>query len=107
LLFFHVFNLHIICNYIGFYPAYVILAIASKILKDKPEYIRQMIDWLAERNFQWRVCYRASCDGWGAKDFHLNCDNKGATVVLVQVDNFIFGGFTDLNWTASSGINMR
>ena len=58
-----------------------------------------MNEWLAGQNFQWRLCYRASSDGWGAKDFHSKCDNQGPTVVIVQVGNFIFGGFTTWNWS--------
>jgi hypothetical protein len=86
-----------------FQSAYVDLATASKILKGKPEYIRQMIEWLVEQNFEWRLCYRASLDGWKAEDFHSKCDNKGPTVVFVKVGNFIFGGFTDRNWSAMKG----
>ena len=79
--------------------AYTNLAEASSILKNKDKYMRQMIDWLDEYNFQWRLCYRASLDGAHAKAFHSKCDNNGPTVVLVQVGKFIFGGFTDNNWS--------
>jgi hypothetical protein len=82
--------------------AYTNLARASKILQDKDEYIRQMVRWLDEYNFQWRLCYRASLDKAGATAFHSKCDNKGPTVVLVQVGRFIFGGFTDKNWSEAA-----
>lgn len=72
--------------------------ISSKILEGKHEYIRQLNEWLAGQNFQWRLCYRASSDGWEAKDFHSKCDNQGPTVVIVQVGNFIFGGFITRKW---------
>ena len=75
--------------------------IASKILKDKTEYKFQMTEWLAGENFQWRLCYRASSDGWRAKDFHSKCNNQGSTVVIVQVGNFLFGGYTTKDWADS------
>ena len=31
------------------------------------------------------LLYRASQDGWYARDFHSKCDNKGATVTLFKV----------------------
>ena len=86
---------------VGFKPANV-LAVASKILRGKDEcYTHQLIEWLTDLNFEWRLCYRASVDGWGAKNFHSKCDDKGPTVVLVQVGKFIFGGFTDTNWSVA------
>jgi hypothetical protein len=56
---------------------------------------KQMFDWFGNT---WQLCYRASTHGWYAKDFHSKCDNKGPTIVLVKVNEFIFGGFTDTNW---------
>ncbi len=72
-------------------------------MKDKPVYSRQMVKWLADQNFKWRLCYRASLYGWRAENFHSKCDNKGPTVVLAQVGKFIFGGFTDKNWSVITG----
>ena len=77
------------------------MVIPSTILEGKLEYKRQMNEWLAAQNFQWRLCYRASSNGWEATDFHSKCDNQGPTVVIVQVGNYIFGGFTDCNWSPS------
>ena len=47
---------------------------------------------------RWVNCYRATEHGWDAPTFHSRCDFKGPTVTLVEVDKFIFGGFTDLDW---------
>lgn len=61
-----------------------------------------MVEWLKGHNFEWRICYRASRDGWGAKDFHSNCDDKESTVTVVKLANdFIFGGFTNQNWAGT------
>ena len=33
----------------------------------------------------WRLLYRASHDGFNAKDFHRHCDGKGPSVVIAKV----------------------
>lgn len=55
-----------------------------------------MRDWFL--GHEWQLCYRASIDGWYAEDFHAKCDDTMPTVVLVKVNKFVFGGFTDTNW---------
>jgi hypothetical protein len=43
--------------------------------------------------------YDANTDGWEAKDFHINSDNKGWTLTIVETTKgFIFGGFTTAEW---------
>ena len=72
----------------------------SSIIK-RSEYFSQTLEWFGPfggKEFTWKRCYRASKSGWYAKDFHSKCDKKNPTVVLVKVDNFIFGGFTDTSW---------
>ena len=56
-----------------------------------------MKEWLNDE-CKWNLCYRASRDGWSSEDFHRHCDNKGPTVTLVRVGDYIFGGYTDQNW---------
>ena len=47
------------------------------------------------------LLYRGSRDGWNADDFHLRCDNKGATVTLFKIkDGPCVGGFTKAQWTS-------
>ena len=61
-----------------------------------------LMEWLkgslvsASNNYA--LIYRASRDGWGAANFHLRCDGKGPTVTVVKCGNYIFGGYTELNW---------
>lgn len=57
-----------------------------------------MNEWFGSEGFTWQLCYRASRDGWDASDFHNKCDNKGPTVTLVKVDDYVFGGFIDGDW---------
>ena len=73
---------------------------SSNVLKGEIGFIKQLQKWLGEK-CKWNLCYRASRDGWTAQDFHRYCDNKGPTVVLVKVSNYIFGGYTDENWQAT------
>jgi hypothetical protein len=56
-----------------------------------------MQQWLGDK-CKWNLCYRASRDGWRSQDFHQHCDNKGPTVALIKLNNFIFGGYNDQNW---------
>ena len=45
-------------------------------------------------------CWRAKTDGWAASTFHSNCDGKGPTVTIIEVDSYIFGGYTDVPWSS-------
>ena len=47
---------------------------------------------------RWTRCYRAIDDGWSAAAFHANCDYRGASVTLVEVNGYIFGGYLDQSW---------
>jgi hypothetical protein len=44
------------------------------------------------------IQYRASRDGWDARDYHRFCDNKGPTVALIMTtNNLICGGFLKIS----------
>ena len=60
----------------------------SAILTEHIEYVEQAVEWLGNQ-FQWRLCYRASVHGWSAHDFHTRCDNKGPTVTIVKVGEYV------------------
>ena len=68
------------------------------ILKNEKELIRHLLSFLTNRESPLRLCYRASLHGWQVQKFHELCDGKAGTVVLVQVENWIFGGYTDQTW---------
>lgn len=57
-------------------------------------------------NSKWTRCYHAKSDGFTAHGFHSRCDNKGPTVTLVQVREFVFGGFLDQNWGGKLNISI-
>ena len=48
----------------------------------------------------WTRCYHARTDGWYGVDFHSRCDDKGPTVTLLQVDDYVFGGYASVSWTS-------
>jgi len=44
----------------------------------------------------WNLIYRASQDGFEAVNFHLKCDNKPNTLVIIKSKNGnVFGGYTE------------
>ena len=50
-------------------------------------------------------CWHAKTDGWAASTFHSNCDGRGPTVTIIKVNDYIFGGYTDVSW--SGGRDMK
>ena len=64
--------------------------------------ISQLNSWLSSKlrssYSYWKLCYRASVDGWRSQTFHNRCDSKGATVTIVRVGSYIFGGYNDNSW---------
>ncbi|TNV80022.1 hypothetical protein FGO68_gene8911 [Halteria grandinella] len=53
--------------------------------------------------FETFLLYQGSRDGFGAKDFHKNCDNKGFTITIVETDQGeVLGGFTVQLWESES-----
>lgn len=50
------------------------------------------------------LLYQASKDDDSSSNFHTRCDSKGATVVIIETTaGNMFGGFTDVVWTSSTG----
>ncbi|CAI2186262.1 4254_t:CDS:2, partial [Funneliformis geosporum] len=53
--------------------------------------------------YKFRLLLRGSRDGMGIEKFHELCNNKGATLVLIQIDGprKIIGGYNPLPWQSS------
>jgi len=80
----------------------------------KPEHIHIFSSWIDKKGslhhnkknnpYKFNLLYRASRDGNTAKAFHEKCDNKGATVVIVKIQNSekIIGGYNPLFWDSNS-----
>jgi len=52
-------------------------------------------------NIMLKLIYRGSRDGHGGRQFHVHCDHKGPTLVVVRSKGYpnIFGGFTTVQWS--------
>ena len=64
-------------------------------------YARKLNDFLEQAvgiNQRWKLCYRASTDGWAAVKFHEGCDRKPDTVTIIKVGDSVFGGYVDKPW---------
>jgi hypothetical protein len=52
----------------------------------------------------WSACYVKIRDEGNHRTWHELCDNKGPTLTIIQSsDNWVFGGYTSLNWDMQSG----
>ena len=51
-------------------------------------------------NDRFKLIYRATKDGFAAKDFHRRCDNISRTLTIIKIKDKpnIFGGFTEVSW---------
>jgi len=48
------------------------------------------------------LLYRATRDGFSAKEFHSKCDGRVNTVTIIKNNlNYVFGGFTAAAWNSS------
>ena len=45
-----------------------------------------------------QLAYRASRDGWRARDFHGKCDGRGAAVVVAKAAGKTFGAYNPKGW---------
>ncbi|XP_078363287.1 uncharacterized protein LOC144647355 [Oculina patagonica] len=80
----------------------------STILYDfgNPTYTHDLTQFLdpvlhGHSSYSWTRCYHALSNGWEASTFHSLCDDKGPTLAIIRVNNYIFGGFTSISWRSS------
>eukprot|EP01126_Amoeba_proteus_P030736 TRINITY_DN3030_c0_g1_i2.p1 TRINITY_DN3030_c0_g1~~TRINITY_DN3030_c0_g1_i2.p1 ORF type:complete len:332 (+),score=19.94 TRINITY_DN3030_c0_g1_i2:95-1090(+) len=72
----------------------------SVIFQKRPELQNLLCSMLSIR--ETKLLYRASVDGWTAQSFHQKTNGPANTIVLVQVGNNVFGGFTAIPWNFAS-----
>ena len=72
--------------------------LSSKYLKKLNSYLDPVLQTTGRSRFV--RCWHAKTDGFSTSTFHTNCDGKGPTVTIVQVGNYIFGGYTDMSWSS-------
>jgi hypothetical protein len=48
---------------------------------------------------RFNLLWRASCDGFTAREFHCHCDSRANTLTLiVDTNGNVFAGFTPVEW---------
>ncbi len=60
-----------------------------------------LLKWLdaaASGVSDWLLCYNHTGPGINVTAFHVGCDYVGATVTLLKVGDYVFGGFSNENW---------
>ena len=79
--------------------------VKSEIIKsDELNIIEEGVRYKLQKNIKgYKLIFKASKDGYTAKEFHSKCDNKNYTVTLVKTSiGRRFGGFTDQSWDQSN-----
>ncbi len=73
------------------------------------EKYKQILDkWFASKYSQLHLIYKATKDGFSARAFHTQCDEKGPTVTLIQVPRgYLFGGYTQISWSSQFSRQTR
>ena len=73
----------------------------SVIVGNNSEYLAYLNNWIkpTRSDSDWKLCWRASRNGWDSSRFHSLCDEKGPTITLIKVGKYIFGGYTSLSWS--------
>ena len=69
------------------------------------------MNWIKEKinknNIKFVLLYRMTINGNKENDFHRLCDGMGPTLTLMKTsENFIFGGFTPLDWDKTSSFKF-
>jgi hypothetical protein len=67
----------------------------SEILNQQQNYTVQLEKWLGGAK-SWKLCYRATENGWLGSTFHKLCDSKKPTVTIIRSRSYIFGAYSDV-----------
>lgn len=79
--------------------------IGSKILDQ--QMCDQLIKWITQvagrPKKNWKICYRATQDGFSSSVFRAKASHKGPTITVIQSSNgYIFGGYTPISWNTNN-----
>jgi len=59
-------------------------------------------EFYGKKDQKWKLCWKATRDGFSADRFHELCDNKGASLTVIKSsDGWLFGGYTSQSWTSA------
>ena len=102
------FSLNTLCDAVFVLSTLVTGLKNSVIVGNNSEYLSNLINWIKpiKSDSDWKLCWRASRDGWHSSRFHSLCDEKGPTVTIVKVGKYIFGGYTSLSWSKYSSLSL-
>ena len=92
------------CRGFFFYSSAKVGFVSSEILSDNEDLFKILLKYLKDvetNGKEWKMCYNAKEHSYSAASFHDHCNNKGPTVTLARVGQFVFGGYTDQAWTSS------
>ena len=99
---------HTLCDDVFVLSALVTGLKNSVIVGNNSEYLSNLTNWIRKGENDWKLCWRKSRDGWDKNQFHSLCDDeKGPTITIVKVNNYIFGGYTSLSWSEYSSLFLR
>lgn len=75
---------------------------ASNVLNSTQ--VAQLEEWTGVSNLS--LCHNSSTGGFNSTIFRSNCNNKGASLVVIKtVTGYIFGGYTSISWSSRGGTN--
>lgn len=80
------------------------IGLQSKILPESDLHYPTLLKWLDKAAFDvsdWLQCYNHTGPNMDMTAFHKGCDYVGATLTLVKVREYVFGGFSNENWGGS------
>ena len=95
--------MHVCITFVFFlsFQAYidsVILTASSSFVHDLQQFLEPVIS--DNKTSNWTRCYHALSHGWNTTQFHSRCDNKGPTVTIAQVGEYVFGAYISVSWTS-------
>jgi hypothetical protein len=94
-------NLYKTIEYINDDNVRDVVTVTSTILQKQDEVLIKL--WL-QKPSQMKLIYKSSKHGSSSTNFHMNCDNQGPTLILIQtIDMFKFGGYSAKSWESDSG----
>ncbi|KAG9295650.1 hypothetical protein G9A89_002968 [Geosiphon pyriformis] len=64
---------------------------------------------LLPSKYYFKLLFRGSRDGFSARMFHSRCDNRGATIVVVRVEDSkeIIGGYNPIGWSSPREVEWK
>ena len=75
----------------------------SFILLNNQKYKESIKNWIDKnKKIKFKLIFRKSRDGSNSSNFHIYCDNQGATLCLIQTNKkYKFGGYSSIPWQNS------